>query len=70
MKSGFQTLTTPRGKELEYFLDLPDVYESERSYRVILAIPPGSQAKSLVEAYVHWIDYLTKRGWIMRNNFV
>ncbi len=65
MKGSFQTLTTPRGKKLEYFLGLPDEYDSGKTYRVILAVPPGPQDKSMVEEYLDWIDYFTKRGWIM-----
>lgn len=52
MNRKFQTLTSSRGVQLEYFLNLPDNYDMGNDYRVILVIPPGSQEKSLVEAYV------------------
>ena len=63
--SGFKTLTTPRGKRLKYFLGLPKDFVASKAYRTILAIPPGAQDKSEVEPYQPWIEYFTKRNWVM-----
>ena len=65
ISSGFHTLTSPRGAKLEYCLSLPANFDAEKEYRVILAIPPGEQTKSVVDVYQHWFDHFTKRGWIM-----
>jgi predicted esterase len=63
--SGFRTLTSPRGKELEYVLSLPEQFDVENEYRVILAIPPGEQTRSLVGAYQNWLEHFAKREWVM-----
>lgn len=62
--SGFKTLTTPRGKSLEYFLSLPKDFDKDKTYRTILAISPGAQTKEFVDTYLHWFDYFAKRDWI------
>jgi len=63
--SGYKVLTTPRGKQLEYFLGLPDEFDAEKIYRTILAIPPGGQTRELVNAYSNWLDHFTKQGWVV-----
>jgi len=63
--SGYKVLTMPRGKKLEYFLSLPKDFDVNKTYRTILAIPPGEQTKSLVDAYLNWFDYFTKQDWVM-----
>ena len=62
--TGYKTLTTPRGKSLEYFLSLPKDFDKDKTYRTIFAIPPGEQTKEFVDAYSHWFDYFAKRDWI------
>ncbi|HSG43648.1 MAG TPA: hypothetical protein VLA72_10885 [Anaerolineales bacterium] len=62
---GYKALNTPRGKPLEYFLSLPKEIDKNKTYRTILAIPPGGQTKEFVDAYLHWFDYFAKRGWIL-----
>ena len=63
--TGFKTLTTPRGKKLEYYLSLPENFDANKTYRTILAIPPGAQNKNEVEPYMPWIEYFAKQDWIM-----
>jgi dipeptidyl aminopeptidase/acylaminoacyl peptidase len=63
--SGFKSLTTPRGKSLEYFLSLPKDFDKDKTYRTMLAIPPGAQTKEFLDAYSHWFDYFLTRNWIM-----
>lgn len=63
--SGYKVLTTSRGKRLEYFLSLPKGFDKDKTYRIILAIPPGEQTKSLVDAYSQWFEYFAEQGWIM-----
>ena len=61
----YRTLTTPRGRQLEYFLNLPDNLDSQKEYRTLLALPPGDQTKSEAEAYMHWFEYFKKQAWAM-----
>lgn len=65
LSSGFHTLTTSRGVNLEYHLSLPRNFDTEKEYRVILAIPPGEQTRSLVDAYQKWFDHFAQRDWVM-----
>jgi dipeptidyl aminopeptidase/acylaminoacyl peptidase len=55
----------PRGKKLEYFLSLPKNFDAAKAYRIVLAIPPGEQKRSFVDAYSHWLDHFADRNWIM-----
>ena len=63
--SAYRTLTTSRGKKLEYFLSLPENFSAGNTYRTILALPPGEQTKSFVDDYRDWFDYFGKQGWVM-----
>jgi len=63
--SGYKILTTPRGKKLEYFLSLPKDFDADKTYRTILALPPGAQTKEFVDAYLNWFDYFSNRDWVM-----
>jgi len=65
ISSGYKFLTTPRGKRLEYFLSLSKNYDPGKTYRTILAIPPGAQTKEFVDAYRNWFDYFANQGWVM-----
>jgi len=62
--SEYKILTTSRGKQLEYFLSLPEDFDLEKTCRTILAIPPGEQTRELEGAYSNWSDYFTKKGWV------
>lgn len=63
--SSYSTLTTPRGKVLEYFLSLPNHFDGEKSYRAILVLPPGGQTKHFVDDYLSWFDSFRKQDWVM-----
>ena len=63
--NGYKTLETSRGKKFEYYLHLPATFDAEKTYRTILAIPPGDQTEEYVDAYRNWFDYFAKEGWVM-----
>jgi pimeloyl-ACP methyl ester carboxylesterase len=55
------------GRVLEYALILPDRFDKEKSYPVLLALPPGDQSKQLVVNGIHlyWEPEAKKRGWVV-----
>lgn len=62
----YQTLTI--GKlEMRYALILPDGFDPNRAYPVMLALPPGGQDESMVEAGLgrYWEAYAKAHGWIV-----
>jgi predicted esterase len=63
--SGYKALITPRGSKMQYFLSLPKNFDTKKTYRTILALPPGAQTKEFVDAYSNWFDYFAKRDWVM-----
>lgn len=59
------TLTSPRGKHLEYLLSLPEEFKTNRAYPALLAIPPGEQTMELAQVYEPWMPYFQKQGWVV-----
>ncbi len=55
------------GIDLEYALVLPDSYEVGKGYPVLLALPPGPQTRSMVDAGLdgYWTQPALSRGWIV-----
>jgi pimeloyl-ACP methyl ester carboxylesterase len=51
---------------IEYALVLPDNYMVGQSYPTLLALPPGDQTESMVEAGLsYWEAEAAERGWIV-----
>jgi len=65
LSSGYQIFETPNGKKLPYYLSLPRNFNEAKTYRVILAIPPGDQTKEFVGVYSGWFDYFRELGWVV-----
>lgn len=55
------------GRTLEYALVLPEHFDKNKPYPVLLALPPGDQSKQLVEAglQLYWEDEAKRRGWVV-----
>ncbi len=55
------------GQTIEYALVLPDRFDKNKPYPVLLALPPGDQSKQLVEAglQLYWEDEAKTRGWVV-----
>ena len=63
----FQTMTLADGTELTYAVALPAGYQADRSYSVVLALPPGGQERSMVTAGLnaYWEDEGTRRNYVV-----
>lgn len=61
------TLPLRDGETLEFVQVLPPDFDPEQTYPVLLALPPGGQNMTLVEACVeaYWEREALKRGWIV-----
>lgn len=59
--------TTIDDIELEYALVLPEGFEPDKGYPVLLALPPGPQTLSMVNAGLdgYWAQAAQERGWIV-----
>lgn len=62
----YHTLKIGSG-EIRYALILPDDFDAAKTYPAILALPPGAQDESMVEAGLglYWEQAARKRGWIV-----
>lgn len=63
----YYELTLADGTAVTYGVVLPDNYQTEETYPVLLALPPGPQTEAMVEAGVngYWGAEAQKRGWIV-----
>ena len=63
----FHTLTATDGTLLDYAVVLPNAYDPAKSYPVLLALPPGTQARDMVETTLDsvWAVEAKSRGWIV-----
>jgi len=62
----WQSLKTADGVTVEYQLHLPDGYDASKAYPAVLALPPGNQDRSMVDAIVTpWGDDWRADGWIV-----
>jgi pimeloyl-ACP methyl ester carboxylesterase len=61
----FRSITTNRGKELEYLLSLPKNFQPGNNYPALLALPPGEQSRELALVYESWLPFFFERGWIV-----
>lgn len=59
--------TTIDGTTVEYALVLPASFEEGKGYPVLLALPPGPQTRSMVDAGLdgYWTQPAQARGWIV-----
>jgi dienelactone hydrolase len=55
------------GKVIEYVLVLPDLFDKNATYPVLLALPPGDQSKQMVENGLHlyYEPEAKRRGWVV-----
>lgn len=62
-----ETMTLSDGTVLEYALALPPGYDAQRTYPVLLALPPGSQTRRLVEDGLtrYWAAGAREHGFIV-----
>jgi dipeptidyl aminopeptidase/acylaminoacyl peptidase len=66
-QSFYATITTEDGTTLEYAVELPPEFSPEQKYPVLLALPPGPQTKTLVDAGldIYWRETAWERGWVV-----
>lgn len=60
-----RSLSLPDGGEMAYVLWLPDDFEAERSYPLLLALPPGPQTLEMVGAGLGYWRSGPERGWVV-----
>ena len=67
LTAGWKTLPLQDGTELTYKLGLPDDFDPQRTYPALLALPPGSQTREMVEASWprYWGEQAGRAGWII-----
>jgi pimeloyl-ACP methyl ester carboxylesterase len=63
----YQAIPVSSNTTLEYALILPEYLSSDRSYPVLLALPPGEQGSYQVEWAIkkYWIQQSILRNWIV-----
>jgi predicted esterase len=62
-----ETMEVGDGVELRYAVELPPGFDPAKEYPILLALPPGPQTRSLVEAGLdlYWRRTAQERGWII-----
>ncbi|MBI3241752.1 MAG: hypothetical protein HYZ49_05605 [Chloroflexi bacterium] len=62
----FETFASADGTKMEYAIALPDNFDSQKEYPILLALPPGGQGKDLVQALLdrYWAEGIN-RGWVV-----
>lgn len=60
-----RTFTASDGTSFDYALALPDDFDETKSYPTVLALPPGDQSLSMVEAGFGYWSGGEKRGWVI-----
>jgi predicted esterase len=62
----WKTVTLTSGSTLRYGLVLPENFDPDKTYPVLLAFPPGPQDESMVEAGMgYWAGEASRRDWII-----
>lgn len=63
----YQELASDAGRTLRYALLLPDHFDPTQTYPTLLALPPGGQDETMVEAGLnrYWGRQATARGWVV-----
>jgi dipeptidyl aminopeptidase/acylaminoacyl peptidase len=63
----YQTIAVENNKTLEFALVLPEYLAADRNYPILLALPPGEQARYQVEWAIqkYWIKQSILRNWIV-----
>ena len=63
----YYTLDLTDGSRLLYALVLPDDFDADKTYPVLLAMPPGPQTYQMVESGLlrFWGKQAAERGWIV-----
>lgn len=63
----YHSLVLSDGGSLDYALVLPELFEPERAYPLLLALPPGAQSREMVEASMnrYWGEQARQRNWIV-----
>lgn len=67
VQSFYKTFTVEDGTILEYAVELPPGFDPNQEYPILLALPPGPQTKTLVEAGLdgYWRAAAQERGWVV-----
>lgn len=62
-----RTLTLPEGAQIDYTVVLPGAFDCHQAYPILLALPPGGQDKTMVQAGLdaYWAALAEKRGWVV-----
>ena len=63
----YKTARLSNQKNLEYALVLPDTFDPQRAYPLLLAFPPGPQNRDMVTWGLdgYWLYEARQRGWII-----
>jgi predicted peptidase len=62
----YRNITLPSGVVIEYALVLPDGYQADKSYPLLLALPPDPQTRDMVNAGISFFEaQAKKRGMIV-----
>ena len=63
----FEELKLGDGSRLAYAVALPQGHDRKAYHPVLLALPPGAQTRSMVEAGLerYWGTQATRRGWVV-----
>lgn len=64
---GYHEIQSNDDKILRFALVLPEYYNKDQSYPVLLALPPGEQSQSQVEFGLtqYWVKSSIQRNWIV-----
>ena len=62
----YETLTLQDGTEITYAVVLPAGFDESKEYPILLALPPGGQTRSMVDAgLAFWADGAIANGWVV-----
>jgi hypothetical protein len=63
----YETIELSDGTTLEYAVVLPANFDAGQEYPILLAMPPGSQTRSMVDFGLegYWADGAIENGWIV-----
>ena len=64
----YKRFTTADGTVLDYALALPEDFDEAQTYPVLVALPPGGQARSMIEAGLPYFEAEgVRRGLLLPN---
>ncbi len=63
----YESAKLRRGGELRYAVVRPTKFDPSKSYHTMVALPPGGQDESMVQAGLdrYWRDEAVRRGWVV-----